>query len=84
MKIIKTFKDKENWFETTEEEMIAKTQDIYPDPIQAIKDNGTIQSNWAYWKLKPQTSFEKNLEPYSKPKFYVFGFIPNKVNLNKL
>jgi hypothetical protein len=52
MKIIKTFKDKENWFETTEEEMVAKTQDIYPDPTQVIKDVGTIQSVWAIWKLQ--------------------------------
>jgi hypothetical protein len=51
MKIFKTFKDKENWFETTEEEMVAKTQNIYPDPIQVIKDNGTIQNNWSIWKL---------------------------------
>tara|TARA_R100000963_G_C4537738_1_gene36274 strand:+ start:262 stop:468 length:207 start_codon:yes stop_codon:yes gene_type:complete len=64
MKIFKTFKDKENWFETTEEEMVAKTQNIYPDPIQVIKDNGTIQNSWAIWKLKPQTTFEKNLELY--------------------
>lgn len=52
MKIFKTFKDKENWFETTEEEMVAKTQNIYPDPIQVIKDNGTIQNNWSIWKLE--------------------------------
>ena len=44
--------------------MVAKTQNIYPDPIQVIKDNGTIQNVWAIWKLKPQTTFEKNLELY--------------------
>jgi hypothetical protein len=52
MKIIKTFKDKENWFETTEEEMVAKTKSIYTNPIQLIKDNGIIQSAWAIWKLE--------------------------------
>ena len=52
MKIIKTFKDKENWFETTQEEMIAKTQSIYPNPIQSLKDLGTIHTIWATYKLK--------------------------------
>tara|TARA_R110002050_G_scaffold89541_4_gene188529 strand:+ start:311 stop:472 length:162 start_codon:yes stop_codon:yes gene_type:complete len=52
MIIIKTYKDKENWFETTKEEMIAKTHDIYSEPLQALKDLGTIQSSWAIWKLK--------------------------------
>ena len=52
MKIIKTFKDKEKWFETTKEEMVAKTQNIYADPLQEIEDNGTIQSVWAIWKLE--------------------------------
>ena len=52
MKIIKTFKDKENWFETTEEEMVAKTKSIYTNPIQLIKEGETIQSAWAIWKLQ--------------------------------
>ncbi len=52
MKIIKTFKDKENWFETTEEELVAKTHDIYPNPMQVLKDVGIIQSMWAIWKLE--------------------------------
>mgnify|MGYP000464621475 CR=1 FL=1 len=50
--IIKTFKDKENWFETTEEEMVAKTKSIYTNPIQLIKEGETIQSAWAIWKLQ--------------------------------
>ena len=52
MIIIKTYKDQENWFETSKEEMIAKTHDIYPKPLQALKDLGTIESSWAIWKLK--------------------------------
>jgi len=52
MKIIKTYKDKENWFETTKEEMIKRTEDIYLNPLQVFKDIGKIESNWAIWKLK--------------------------------
>ncbi len=52
MKIIKTFKNEENWFETTEAEMIEKTQGIYDDPLQALKDNGSIQNVFAIWKIK--------------------------------
>lgn len=52
MKIIKTYKDEENWFETTKEEMVMRTKDIYPNPLQIFKDMGSIQSNSAIWKLK--------------------------------
>ena len=52
MKIIKTFKKEENWFETTEAEMIEKTQGIYDDPLQVLKYNGSIQNVFAIWKIK--------------------------------
>ena len=56
MKIYKTYTDTEEWFVTTEKEMIHRVEGsgayAKGKALQALKDYGSIRTNWAYYSLK--------------------------------
>tara|TARA_B100001248_G_C27043922_1_gene302094 strand:+ start:208 stop:387 length:180 start_codon:yes stop_codon:yes gene_type:complete len=55
MKIYKTYKDKIDWFETNEQELVEYTENrgyFFKDTaLQVLKDCGSIQTPWAIWSL---------------------------------
>lgn len=55
MTIYKTYKDKIDWFETNEQELIEYTENrgyfFKGTALQALKDCGSIQTPWAIWSL---------------------------------
>jgi len=55
MKIYKTYKDKEDWFETTISEMIERVEGsgayAKGTSVNILKEIGTIQTPFAIWKL---------------------------------
>jgi hypothetical protein len=55
MKIYKTYKDKEKWFEITDEEFKKNFKDWdFEDrtALQFLKVVGTLQTNWAVYSIK--------------------------------
>ena len=55
MKIYKTYADQEEWFETTEEEMIDRVEGsgayAKGTALQALKDFGSIRTPFAFYSL---------------------------------
>ncbi|QDP58867.1 MAG: hypothetical protein Unbinned5607contig1000_15 [Prokaryotic dsDNA virus sp.] len=55
MKIRKTYKDKECWFDVNEDDVIeyAENRGYYKKgtSLKILKDIGSIQTPWAIWKL---------------------------------
>lgn len=55
MKVYKTYKDKEDWFETTIDEMIERVEGsgayAKGTSVNILKEIGTIQTPFAIWKL---------------------------------
>jgi hypothetical protein len=55
MIIYKTYKDKIDWIETNEQELIEYTENrgyfFKGTALQTLKDCGSIQTPWAIWSL---------------------------------
>ena len=55
MKIYKKYADREEWFETTEEEMLDKVEGsgayAKGTALQALKDSGIIRTPFAFYSL---------------------------------